>query len=213
MRRDLVAEQAAQDQPTPASPAPRQRQTAQQAQQPTEHTAQRRPLNALRQASAQLAPALQTLTQGQISQMDLPALQTALVDTNGSLANELNQLSSAASWQRFFKMPAGVVDEGAIDLAALQTMLGRFENVAANSNYAQISSLPSFQQSKSLLTELVSRADMPTNVPPQSNEGPQLIDPAESPQLSTETVETLPAPEPSLPRNNGEHSILLRKNS
>jgi hypothetical protein len=206
MRRDLVAEQAAQAQPTPASPPPQQRQTAQQTQQ----QAQRRPLNALRQASAQVAPALRMLTQGQMSQMDLPELQTALADTNGNLANELNQLSSAASWQRFFDMPAGVVDEGAIDLATLQTLLVRFENVAANPKFSQISSLPSFQQSKSLLTELVNRTDMPTNVPPQSNEGPQLIDPADSSQLSTETVETLPAPEPRLPRNAGEHSILVR---
>src|SRR5262249_52121729 len=105
MRRDLVAQQAAQAQPTPASPAPQQRSLNQQAQrtaQQAQRTTQRRPLDALRQASAQLAPALQMITQGQMSQMDLPQLQSALSDTNGNLANELNQFSSAASWQRFF---------------------------------------------------------------------------------------------------------------
>jgi hypothetical protein len=213
MRRDLVAEQAAEAQPTPASPTPQQRQAAQVAQQSSQQaqrTAQRRPLNALRQTSAQVAPALRTLTQGQMSQMDLTQLQSALTDTNGSLANELNQLSSAASWQRFFKMPAGVVDEGTIDLAALQTALVRFEDVAENPRFTQISSLPSFQQSKSLLAEIVNRADYPMSTPPQSNEGPQLINPVGSTQLSADNIETLPAPEPRILRNGGEHSILVR---
>jgi hypothetical protein len=207
MRRDLVAQQAAQAQPTPAAPVPQQRQASQNAQQ---RTAQRRPLNALRQASAQVAPALRSLTQGQMSRMDLPELQSALADTNGNLANELNQFSSAASWQRFFNMPAGVVDEGVVDLAALQTALVRFENVAANPKFTQISSLPSFQQSRGLLTELVNRSDMPASVAPPSGDGPQLIDPASANQQSAENSETLPAPEPRLPRNSGEHSILLR---
>ena len=213
MRRDLVAEQAALAQPTPATPTPRQRQAAPQAQQQAQSAAPRRPLNALRQASAQVAPVLRKLTQGQMSQMDLPELQSALADTNGNLANELNQFTSAASWQRFFNMPAGVVDEGAIDLAALQTALVRFENVAANPKFSQISSLPSFQQSKSLLTELVNRVDLPVENSLETGDGPRLVDPASATQLSAEDVEDLPAPEPRLPRNNGEHSILVRKNS
>lgn len=216
MRRDLVAQQAAQAQPTPATPTPQQRQAAQQAQRTTQQsqrTAQRRPLDALRQASAQMAPAVRTLTQGQMSQMGLPELQTALANTNGNLANELNQFSSAASWQHFFNMPGGIVEEGAIDLATLQTALMRFENVAANPEFSQIASLPSFQQSKSLLTELVNRADLPGDGASRLDDGPRLIDPASATQLSSESGESLPAPEPRLPRNSGEHSILVRKSS
>jgi hypothetical protein len=208
MRRDLVAQQEALAQPTPATPAPQQAVAAQQAQQ----TARRRPLDALRQASAQLAPALRNITRVELAEMDVPDLQTALANTNGSLGNELSQFTSAASWQEFFQLPAGIVDAGTIDLAALQTLFVRFENVAANPKYAQIAALPSFQQSRTLLAELVNRADPPQAESP-AIDGPQLIDPASDTQLSAESSETLPAPEPRLPRNSGEHSILLRKGS
>jgi hypothetical protein len=223
MRRDLVAQQAALAQPTPASPAPQQPGAAQQTQrtalrppraaQQAQAVAQRRPFDALRQASAQVAPALRALSQGEMSQMEVPALQTALANTNGSLSNELNQFSSAVSWQQFFNLPSGVVDEGTIDLAALQTALVRFENVAGNPKFAQIASLPSFNQSRSLLTELVNRVDVPTDEPSEPGDGPQLINPASATELSADNTESLPAPEPQFPRNSGEHSILVRKQS
>lgn len=202
MRRDLVAQQEeAEATPTPASPALQPSTAPQQAQR----TAQRRPLDMLRQASAQFAPELRALTPGQVADLEVPALQAALVDTSASLDNELNQLTSAASWREFLQLPAGIADAGTVDLAALQTLFVRFENVAANPKYTQIASLPSFQQSRTLLAELVNRVD-PPHEPSPSAGGPQLIDPA----AGTEGVESLPAPAPQLPRNEGEHSILLR---
>ncbi len=198
-RRDLVALLAAEAQPTPAAPI--------LPQQPP-GLAQRRAVQALRQASAMAAPAMRALSPGEISLMEVPALQTALSNTSGELSNELNRFTSAASWQGFLKLPAGVVDEGTIDLAALQTVLMRFENVARNREFAQIAELSSFNQARSILNELANRVDEP------ETEGPQLIDPAGETQLLVESEqleETLPAPEPLLPRNEGEHSILLRE--
>ncbi len=223
-RRDLVAQQAA-AQPTPAAapgtpPLPPQQQTAQRPQisgpqslgQP-QGLGPRRAMQALQQASALAVPALELLNQSDMTAMEVPALQTALSNTSGALGNELTRFSSAASWQEFFTLPGSVVDEGTIDLAALQTALVRFENVAANPKFAQIAELPSFNQARSLLTELVNRVDEPTT------EGPQLLDPAGRTELSAEAEpadETLPAPQPQaqpqLPRNEGEHSILVRTN-
>ena len=217
-RRDLVAQQAA-AQPTPAvapgsPPLPPQHQTAQRPQisgpaslgQP-QGLGPRRAMQALQQASALAAPALEMLNQNDMTTMEVPDLQTALSNTSGALGNELTRFSSAASWQEFFTLPGSVVDEGTIDLAALQTALVRFENVAANPKFAQIADLPSFNQARSLLTELVNRVDVPT-----TEDGPQLIDPAGHTELSAEAEpanESLPAPQPQpqLPRNEGEHSI------
>ncbi len=199
-RRDLVAQQAAEAQPTPAPTAPPQQRPA--------PLAQGRAFQALRQASAIAAPAMRALTPAEISKMEVPALQTALSNTGGELSNELNRFTSAASWQGFFNLPAGVVDEQTIDLAALQTMLLRFENVARDTEFAQIAELRSFNQARSILNELVNRVDVP------ATDGPQLIDPAGETQVSAESEqfeESLPAPEPQLPRNEGEHSILVRE--
>ena len=231
-RRDLVAQQAA-AQPTPAvapgsPPLPPQHQTAQRPQisgpaslgQP-QGLGPRRAMQALQQASALAAPALEMLNQNDMTAMEVPDLQTALSNTSGALGNELTRFSSAASWQEFFTLPGSVVDEGTIDLAALQTALVRFENVAANPKFAQIADLPSFNQARSLLTELVNRVDEPTvdesSIEGLAVEGPQLIDPAGNTELSAEAEpanESLPAPQPQprLPRNEGEHSILVRTN-
>jgi hypothetical protein len=212
-RRELVAQEAGAA-PTPASPAPTaQQQTAlRQPTPPTPPQGPSRAMQALRQASALAAPAIQKLTQGELSAMDLTSLQTALSNSNGSLNNELGRLSSAASWQQYFSLPGSIVDEGTVDLADLQTALGRFESVAANPNYSQIAELPSFGQARNLLAELVNRADMPTSESPA--DGPQLLDPTNAGKLSAETeqaAEVLPAPQ--LPRAKGEHSILVRKRS
>jgi hypothetical protein len=190
-RRDLVAQQAtaAVGQGTPQQP-------------------QARAFQALRQASASAAPAMRALTPGEISAMEVPTLQTALSNTSGELSNELNRFSSATSWQGFLNLPTGVVDEQTIDLAVLQTVLLRFENVASNPQFGQIAELPSFNQALSLLTELVNRVEVP------ATDGPRLIGPAGETQLSVEAEqleESLPAPQPQLPRNEGEHSILVRE--
>ncbi|MDZ4656540.1 MAG: hypothetical protein SH868_03060 [Bythopirellula sp.] len=198
-RRDLVAQQAAEAQPTPA-PA------TTPLQQP-EGLAQRRTVQALRQASAIAAPAMRALTPADLAEMEVPALQTALSNTGGELSNELSRFTSAASWQNFFNMPTSVVDEQTIDLAALQTVLLRFEKVARDGEFTQIAELSSFNQARSILNELVNRVDVP------ATDGPQLIDPTGETQISAESEpleESLPAPEPELPRNEGEHSILVR---
>jgi hypothetical protein len=220
-RRDLVAQQAA-AQPTPAAspgtpPLPPQQQTAQRPQisgpasrGKPQGVGPQRAMQALQQASALAAPALEMLNPNDVTAMEVPDLQTALSNTSGALGNELARFSSAASWQEFFALPGSIVDEGTIDLAALQTALVRFENVAANPKFAQIAELPSFDQARSLLTELVNRVDVPT-----TEDGPQLIDPAGNTELSAEAEtanESLPAPQPQLPRNEGEHSILVRTN-
>jgi hypothetical protein len=214
-RRELVAQQAGAA-PTPATPLPTaQRQVANR--QPTPPTTPQGPTRAmqtLRQASAIAAPAIQRLSQGDMSAMDLTTLQTALSNTNGSLNNELSRLSSAASWQQYFTLPGSIVDEGTVDLADLQRSLGRFESVAANPNYSQIAELPSFAQAKGLLAELVNRAEPPSSE--YSLDGPQLVDPSNAAKLAAETepaAEALPAPQPQLPRARGEHSILVRKRS
>jgi hypothetical protein len=219
-RRDLVAQQAAEAQPTPASPALPPQQLGGQAPA----FAQRQTVQALRQASAIAAPALRALTQSELSRMEVSTLQTALSNTSGALSNDLNRYTSAESWQGFLKLPSGIVEEGTIDVATLQTMLVRFENVALNPRFAQIASLPSFHQARSILAELVNRADASQAEDPQvavarmeapQADGPRLIDPVGATELSAETEpleETLPAPtpQPPLPRNDGEHSILLR---
>jgi hypothetical protein len=214
-RRELVAQQAAAA-PTPASPpATAQQQIARR--QPTPPAAPHGPtraMQALRQASALAAPAIRKFSQGDMAAMDLTTLQTALSNTNGSLNNELSRLSSAASWQQYFTLPGSIVDEGTVDLADLQKALGRFESVAANPNYSQIAELPSFEQAKSLLGELVNRAEPPSSE--YSLDGPQLVDPSNAARLSAETgqaAEALPVPQPQLPRARGEHSILVRKRS
>jgi hypothetical protein len=224
MRRDLVAQQAAETQPTLAPPAPQQRRAPQsqilarqqQLRQPPQALGQQRqPFQALRQASATAAPAMRALSSQDIAAMRLPALQTALSDTTGQLSNELNRFSSSASWQGFFNLPAGIVDEPTIDLSALQTTLARFEKVANDRQFAQIAGLESFQQARSILTELVNRADQPATGDP-SIVSPQLIAPlggGKSSAPPVEAVESLPAPRPLLPRNEGEHSILLRAGS
>lgn len=241
-RRDLVAQQAAEAQPTPASPAlppqqaggqapPFAQQQALAAQQQAPAFAPRQAVQALRQASAFAVPAMRALSQSELNSMEVSALQTALSNTSGALANDLNRFSSAASWQGFLNLPEGIVDGTTIDLASLQTTLMRFENVAGNPRYAQIASLPTFHQARSILTELVSRADSSQTQAPQAQapqfgtaqvethqaEGPRLIDPVGDTELSAESEqleETLPAPapQPQLPRNEGEHSILLRTN-
>lgn len=198
-RRDLVAQQAAEAQPTPAPAAAPPQQPA--------GLAQRRTVQALRQASAIAAPAMRALTPADLAEMEVPALQTALSNTGGELSNELNRFTSAASWQNFFNMPTSVVDEQTIDLAALQTVLLRFEKVARDREFTQIAELSSFNQARSILNELVNRVDVP------APDGPQLIDPASKAQVSAESEqveESLPAPKPQLPRNEGEHSILVR---
>lgn len=214
MRRDLVAQQAAEAQPTLAPPAPQpsQAQALARQQQGTSqrlpNLTQRQPRQALRQAGATAVPQLRALSQQEVANMDLAALQTALSNTSGLLSNELNRFSSAASWQGFLNLPSGIVEEGTIDLAALQTALERFEKVASDPKFAQIADLASFSQARSLLTELVSRADVPTDA------GLQLIDPAsgEGPLAnpSGDRVESLPAPAPVRRMNEGEHSILVR---
>lgn len=214
-RRELVAQEAGAA-PTPATPAPTAQQQVARRQplQPATPLGRSRAMQALRQASALAAPAIQKLTQGDISAMDLTSLQTALSNTNGSLNNELGRLSSAASWQQYFALPGSIVDEGTVDLADLQKALGRFESVAANPDYTQIAELPSFAQAKSLLAELANRADMPTSE--SSADGPQLLDPSNAARFSAETevaAEALPAPQPQLPQAKGEHSILVRKRS
>jgi hypothetical protein len=198
-RRDLVAQQAAEAQPTPAVPG--------QAPPTAPQQARARAFQALRQTSATAAPLMRALSPVEMKGMDVPALQTALSNTGGELGNELNRFTSAASWQGFLNLPSGVVDEGTIDLAALQAALQRFENVSNDPKFAQISALPSFNQTRMLLTELVNRADVP------AADGPQLIDPSGEAELSMDEVqveETLPAPQPELPRNEGEHSILIQ---
>jgi hypothetical protein len=214
-RRELVAQEAAAA-PTPASPPPtaQQQVARRQPTPPATPPGPSRAMQALRQASALAAPATQKFTQGEMSAMDLTTLQTALSNTNGSLNNELGRLSSATSWQQYFTLPGSIVDEGTVDLADLQKALGRFESVAANPNYSQIAELPSFEQARNLLAELVNRADMPTSE--SSADGPQLLDPSNTTKLSAETeqaAEVLPAPQPQLPRAKGEHSILVRKRS
>jgi hypothetical protein len=145
--------------------------------------------------------------------MELPALQTALSSTSGELSNELTRFSSSASWQGFLNVPSGIVDEGTIELTALQTLLVRFEKVASDPKFAQIADLQSFSQTRSILTELVNRADVPISAG-LASDGPQLIDPTVGAELSAdssgEAVESLPAPAQPLRMNEGEHSILVR---
>jgi hypothetical protein len=212
-RRELVAQQAAAA-PTPASPpsTAQQQVTRRQPTPPATPQGPTRAMQALRQASAMAAPAIRKLSQGDMAAMDLTMLQTALSNTNGSLNNELGRLSSSASWQQYFTLPGSIVDEGTVDLADLQTALGRFESVAANPNYSQIAELPSFEQTRNLLAELVNRVEPSTSA--YSPGGPQLVDPSNAARLSAETeqaAESLPAPQ--LPRAKGEHSILVRKRS
>jgi hypothetical protein len=109
----------------------------------------------------------------------------------GTLKRSLQTLSTGAGWQQHFGLtPGGVLDPNQrISVAAspapeLAIMLGRFESVIANPEYATIAALPGFYGTRNMLHEYLAKyaaeadspadADSPAEVlpPPQPDNVP-----------------------------------------
>lgn len=204
-QQDLVAQED--KQPTPASP------DEQKPEPLARNQAARRPASRLRQATATRSPAIPNFSIADLAALDMNGLQSALANVDGALKNELNQFSSAESWQGFLELPPEVVDEQTVDPDALEVSLDRFNRVAKNPAFSQISNLSSFVQTRGILAELANRTVGPklgnAAVSTAATEGSKLSGEAES------TAEQLPAPQPESPpvrtarANEGEHSILV----
>jgi hypothetical protein len=198
-RLDLVAQQ--EKQPTPAAPSPANRQAAAKAGagSPT----------AARQVAAMKEPVARILSPGEISTLDVTGLQNAMDETQGQLLNELRRFSSAASWQGFLALPAGVLEDGTFNEAALETALSRYDRIAGNRNYAKIAELASFNQSRALLAEMSTRVSGPLLTSPT---GESFLTESATEEAITKVAEPLPAPQsaerPLL--SKGERSILVR---
>lgn len=123
-------------------------------------------------------------------------LLNAVLQLSGQLDADLNRFTSAASWQRYFRLPDdalpppqnGRVTLGARSLAATQA---KFDSVAANPNFAQIFSLPSFAATRMALTETNRRFGGAAAIAPPANPLP----PQESKSFDGEE---LPAPPPTV---------------
>ncbi|QEG35059.1 hypothetical protein [Bythopirellula goksoeyrii] len=203
---DLVAQED--KQPTPASP------DAKEAGAPARDLASRRAASGLRQATATRAPLIPNFSIADLAALDMDGLQTALANVDGALQNELNQFSSAESWQGFLELPPEVVDEQAVDPDALEVSLDRFNRVAKNPAFSQISSLASFAQTRGILAELANRT-----VGPKLGNAAETSDAPAGPgpsDITESTAEQLPPPKPQAPParpgrvNDGERSILVR---
>ncbi|TWU23579.1 hypothetical protein [Bythopirellula polymerisocia] len=199
-QQDLVAQEEVQ--PTPASPDQKKPET------PASKLAARRAASGLRQVTAMQSPAIPKFTLSDLDKMDVNGLQSALANVDGALQNELNRFSSAESWQGFLDLPAEVVDEEAVNPEALEVSLDRFNRVANNPAFSQISSLASFAQTRGILAELANRT-----VGPQLGSATDSAVSTEATSTNKSAPEQLPAPQPSPVQarvNKGERSILVR---
>ena len=164
-------------------------------------------------------------------------LRTALAEGDGALQNDLTRFSSAKSWQGFLGLSDTALDEQSLDPAVIQKTLERFERVANNPAYQQISSLDSFAQTRGLLAELANRSEgprlgSPSSDPavqspadeqpaadaspeksvqsPESSTGPEQLPAPQSPPATTESAKPAPAAAQPARANTGERSILVR---
>ena len=205
-RQDLVAQK--ESQPTPASPNTDKPAT------PRNQLAARRAASELKQASAMQAPKTPNFSVSELANLDINKLQNALADVEGALQNDLNRFSSANSWQGFLSLPDQVLEEASASPAVLETSLDRFNRVASNPEFSQISTLASFEQARGILAELANR----TVGPKLGNAAEASVATKSSPSSSNaeSTAEQLPAPQPKSPpvrparSNERERSIVVR---
>ncbi len=198
-RRDIVPQQEVQPTPTPA---------AGQTQQASQGIAGKQSTSPLKQTSASQELTLAALTPEVISAYDVTQLKNALSNANGVLANDLSRFSSSESWQGFLAIPTGVVETELLDELALQTIADRYRRVAADPKYKQIAALASFEQTQTLLSELVNKSSGPLLGPPSGSDllaqETAVAEKANSPEaLPTPTVSAKPL------QNSGERSILV----
>lgn len=207
-QQDLVAQEDSE--PTPASPNQKKPVT------PAENLSSRRPASRLKQVTAEQTPAIPRFSLSDLAALDRDGLQSALANVDGALQNDLNRFSSAESWQGFLGLPADVVGEQSVDPEALEASLDRFNRVAANPRFSQISSLSSFVQTRGILAELANRTVGPKlGSPTETTASFETTNPSnsDSDDAVQNAPEQLPAPlEVSAPAhtNKGERSILLR---
>ncbi len=203
---DLVAQEDSK--PTPASPDQRTPENPQQ------NLVAGRAASALKQVTAFQNPQIPNFSLAELAELDINGLQSALENVDGALQNELNRFSSAESWQGFLDLPPEVLDDEAVDIEALEVSLDRFNRVAANPAFSQISGLASFVQTRGILAELANRT-----MGPQLNTQTETSVSSEASQVSAQiasTAENLPAPQPEseparpVRENKGERSILVR---
>jgi len=158
------------------------------------------------QASAAFAVGTPTVpTERDLAAMEVSGLARVLQTWNDQLAIDLESFTTSESWQRYLLLPEGLIDLGAIQPDGLNRLQSRFDKVAQDPKFEQISSLPSFDATHRVLQRL----GMEIN-------GPALLDASgaalESDPSQGQAVEVLPLPQaydhPS--DSEGERSILLR---
>lgn len=157
------------------------------------------------------------LSTADLESFDGTALRQALDRTAFWFNNQLAHFSSAKSWQGYLALPASASGQHPLDPADLEQLLGRFDRVAANEKYSQVSSLESFDQMHSILSEMSNRLNGPVlGNPAVGNPTESTLDSSvaaasfdESPQ-ERDHPEALPKPAPEVRLSSGEHSILVR---
>jgi hypothetical protein len=152
-------------------------------------------------------------TEAELRAMADNELLNAVLQLSARLDADLNRFTSAASWQRYFRLPddafpAPVDGRVTLGLRSIERLSEDFDAVAANPNYAQIFSLPSFAATRMALAETTRRFgstpatpatnDLPlaADVPARPHPGP-LPDAVES--IDAPVGEELPAPRPITP--------------
>lgn len=118
--------------------------------------------------------------------MGTDELHQAIRSISHDLHRRLDRFDTGESWQRYLQLSDDAVSPSVSPeerLAALATMLERFQRVAAEPQYSMISRLPAFQAMEAALNEAFVRSDS-----------------ANSP--GDATVEDLPLPAPERPARN-----------
>jgi len=138
----------------------------------------------------------------ELTAMGPPALLGMLQQWNQELERELENFTTAESWQNYLVLSPQKLAAARTQPAVVIEAQQRFDGVVGNPEYEQISSLHSFWVMHRILRQLSSLA-----------EGPQLVGPSlQQESAPAENAEALPVPEPaSRPTpSEGERSILLR---
>ena len=144
------------------------------------------------------------LSPRQIARMDEGRLAEALERAAVSLYGELGRYATAESWRRYLALPASTLTPGSSDaVERLATLLTRYDEVAANSEYSMISGLRSFGSTHQLLQAFVGRGrqSSPTRSVPNPSTVEELPLPEDSRPLSPAATGSATAPAAATPAN------------
>jgi hypothetical protein len=122
-------------------------------------------------------------------------LNQALLAISDSLQNRLSRFNTGNTWQRYLRLPEDATAASTppdARMAAIATLLDRFQKISADPQYAMIARLPAFQAMDAALNEALSR--------PRS-------------EPSATPAEDLPLPPPSRPAREGRDRPFLQPRS